>query len=302
MTDDFRRRGADDPEPADDLSPGGDQDPVDEPDPADDPTPGDYGTAHFDADAAFVDALWRADDMEDVAFYVEAAETVDGPTLELGCGTGRVYLPTLAAGVDADGLDLSAGMLSVLRKRAADEGLDPSVWQANVTEFTVDREYALVTFPFRGFCHLVDRADQLAALRNVRDTLAPDGRFVCNFFAPSFEVVCEQYGEPEVSEFEYNGDRYVSESTTTLEDEVEQVARVTRRLLDADGDLLRESAFPLKLVTKREFESLLELAGFSTWRVFGGFDAADASTPLDEDAGDERTGPAACELVWVVER
>jgi SAM-dependent methyltransferase len=264
----------------------------------------DYGTAHFDVDAPFADAQWRAAEMPDVDFYVDAARTADGPVLELGCGTGRVYLPTLAAGVDADGLDLSAGMLSVLRDRATAEGLQPSVWQANVTEFAVDREYSLVTFPFRGFCHLVDRDDQVAALRRVREALAPDGRFVCNFFAPSFEVVCEQYGTPERTAFDYEGERYVAESVSTLADEVEQVARVEKRLLDADGEVRHESGFPLKLVTKREFEGLLDVAGFSNWRAYDGFDAADVTDSLDADVDVDEgrlAGPEVCELVWVVE-
>lgn len=262
-----------------------------------------FGTAHYDADAAFVDAQWRADEMDDVPFYVAAAEAADGPVLELGCGTGRVYLPTLAAGVDADGLDLSVGMLSVLRDRANEEGLDPAVWRANVTEFAADREYALVTFPFRGFLHLTDRADQLAALRNVRETLAPDGRFVLNFFAPSFEVVCDDYGDPEVTEFDLDGDRYRGESTSTLADEVALRTRVERRTLDADGDVVRESEFQIRLLSKPEFGCLLELAGFSDWAVYGGFDAVDPAAVFDDDlGGGDPPGPDACELVWVVER
>lgn len=260
----------------------------------------DYGTDHFDGVAPFVDAQWRADEMDDVAFYVDAARAADGPVLELGCGSGRVYLPTLAAGVDVDGIDLSSGMLSVLRERAAAEGLDPSVRRADVTAFDPNREYALVTFPFRGFLHLTDRAGQLAALRNVREALAPGGRFVLNFFAPSFDRICEGYGTPEVTEFSHEGARYRAESTTTLENEVEMVARVETRLLDADGEVLRESGFPLKLLPKREFEGLLDRAGFSEWRVFEGFEAADATAAVDAER--RPLGPEPSELVWVVER
>ena len=34
----------------------------------------------------------------DIAFWVEAAQQSGGPVLEVGCGTGRVLMPTLRAG------------------------------------------------------------------------------------------------------------------------------------------------------------------------------------------------------------
>jgi cyclopropane fatty-acyl-phospholipid synthase-like methyltransferase len=87
--------------------------------------------------AAFTDAQYRAAEMPDSDYYREQATAADGPVLELGCGTGRVYLAMLRAGVDADGIDLSAASLSALRENAAEEGLEPTVWQGNMTQFTV---------------------------------------------------------------------------------------------------------------------------------------------------------------------
>lgn len=49
---------------------------------------------------------------QDVAFFVEAAQAAGGPVLEVGCGTGRVLMPTARAGVDIVGLDASPHMLS----------------------------------------------------------------------------------------------------------------------------------------------------------------------------------------------
>ena len=50
--------------------------------------------------AAFYEALTGANARGDVPFYVETARETEGPVLELACGTGRVYLDLLAAGVD----------------------------------------------------------------------------------------------------------------------------------------------------------------------------------------------------------
>ena len=53
---------------------------------------------------------------QDVGFFVEAAKESEGPVLELGCGTGRVLIPTARAGVEITGLDLSTDMLGICRK------------------------------------------------------------------------------------------------------------------------------------------------------------------------------------------
>ena len=47
----------------------------------------------------------------DAAFYLEEAKISGGPVLELGCGTGRLALPLLEAGLEIHGLDASAAML-----------------------------------------------------------------------------------------------------------------------------------------------------------------------------------------------
>jgi SAM-dependent methyltransferase len=247
--------------------------------------------AYWDAFAAYYDAAYGEDATpipDDREFYRERARAADGPVLEVGCGTGRIYLELLRDGVDAYGIDLSTGMLDRLREKAAAEGLDPAVRRADVTAFEPEREYALVIVPFRAFLHLTSLDDQIAALRNVRDALAPDGELALNIFAPNFEVICETYGESETVEVERDGDRYRIERTTAFVDEVEQIAELRIEVYDDADDLLVDRSASLKLVSKREFELLCRVAGFSEWTVSGGFEG-DPLTSTDQ------------EMVWVVE-
>ena len=53
-------------------------------------------------------------------FYVTLAREAQGPVLDIACGTGRILLPCLQAGVDIEGLDLYWPMLKTLRAKAAD--------------------------------------------------------------------------------------------------------------------------------------------------------------------------------------
>jgi ubiquinone/menaquinone biosynthesis C-methylase UbiE len=80
---------------------------------------GGYDEYGFVADLYDHVALHR--ERPDVAFFVDAAKASGGPVLEVGCGTGRVLIPTARAGIDIVGLDLSPHMLAVCRRRLQDE-------------------------------------------------------------------------------------------------------------------------------------------------------------------------------------
>ena len=54
----------------------------------------------------------------DFEFYLELAREAPGPTLELGCGSGRLVIPLAREGIEVTGLDLSEWMLEVGHKAA----------------------------------------------------------------------------------------------------------------------------------------------------------------------------------------
>jgi len=222
--------------------------------------------------AAYYDAVVADGDREDVAFYRERALAADGPVLELACGTGRVTLPLLRAGVDVDGIDLSADALALLREKAVAESLDPTVWQADMTEFAVDREYSLVVCPFNTVQHLLTIEDQLAALERVHDALEPGGAFVFDVFVPSFDVICDRYGAWQTHEREYRGVTHEVRTRSRLVDEVEQYFAVEIEVYAPDGEQVVGDEFRLKLLPKREIELLARLSPFAEWEVAGGFE------------------------------
>jgi len=70
-------------------------------------------------DQAFVAEFYDFDPIyavrPDVEFYVDLARSAGGTVLELGCGTGRILIPTAAAGCEIVGLDISEYMLAKCR-------------------------------------------------------------------------------------------------------------------------------------------------------------------------------------------
>jgi len=228
----------------------------------------------------FYDEQMADADRDDAGFYADRARAADGPALELACGTGRVYLELLRAGVDVDGLDASADALALLREKASGEGLDPTVWQADMSAFRVDREYDFVYCPFNAVQHLRTVEDQTAALRRVHDALAPGGEFVFDVFVPGFDVVREEYGEWREERVEYRGETHRYRTRTRVVDEVEQEILVENELYALDGgdgdtgEQVFAERHRLKLLPNREVELLVRASPFVEWNVAGGFDGS----------------------------
>lgn len=235
---------------------------------------------------------WQTDD---IPFYVERAKQARGPVLEAGCGTGRVLLPTLQAGVEIDGFDLHPGMLEVLKRKAAALGLNPRVVEADMRDFTMPRRYALVTVPFRAFMHVLTTEDQIRTLRCIREHLEPDGALVMNLFYPSFEIltlpddtdrVDREFPHPE------SGLPVVMRSRRRV-NRIEQTVRNEREITESDARgyvaATHRDAFTLRWTWKPEMELLLRCAGFARWQVQGGF----AGAPFDDPSR---------EMVWTAWR
>jgi SAM-dependent methyltransferase len=215
---------------------------------------------------------------EDLPFWVEQACAAGGPVLEVGCGTGRVHLPLLQAGVDLEGIDLLPAMLDELRRKAAALGLTARVHEADMRDFTLPRRYALIVIPFRAFLHNLTTVDQLATLRACRQHLESGGRLVLDLFYPSFVRLTEPDGEWRLErEFPHPDSGHpMSVVSRHARDRVKQTMRVEMELREHDerGAVVaaHPESFALRWIWKPEMELLLQVAGFARWEVAGGFD------------------------------
>jgi SAM-dependent methyltransferase len=148
----------------------------------------------YDSIAGVYDA-WSRSVTEDVAFYVEEATRAGGPVVELGVGTGRIAVPTARTGIAVIGVDSSAGMLEVCRRRAAEEGVAEllDLRLGDLADPPVTERVPLVTCPFRSYLHLQDDGARLAALRAARGLIVPGGRLVFDVFSPSRRDVADTH-------------------------------------------------------------------------------------------------------------
>ena len=146
------------------------------------PPPVADGTWHHGLIARYW-AEFNEPEPEELAWYRLAVERFGQPALDLGCGTGRLLLPLLAAGLDVDGVDVSADMLAHCEQRARRDGLDPGLWRQAFHELDLRRRYRTVyicdSFGIGG-----DRANDLEALRRVHRHLEPGGALVLSVELP----------------------------------------------------------------------------------------------------------------------
>jgi SAM-dependent methyltransferase len=219
----------------------------------------------------------------DIAFFVDAAREAGGPVLELGCGTGRVLIPTARAGIDIVGLDASPDMLAVCRERVAREPDDVrsrvALVEGDMRSFAIDRSLALATIPFRPFQHLLSVADQLACLAGIHRHLRDGGRLILDVFNPSLEFlvdfrVGEEFGrEPEFTT--PDGRRVVRWQTFVSADRFNQVNEyeLIYHVRHPDGREERlVQRLTMRYLFRFEVEHLLVRAGFAVEHLYAGYD------------------------------
>ena len=94
--------------------------------------------------------------------------------MDLACGTGILTGILRDAGMEAEGMDLSEGMIAMARENFP--GLPFHV--ADMTEFCPDRQYDLVTCTGDAVNHIPSLEAVEKIFRNVRKYLKPGGYFV----------------------------------------------------------------------------------------------------------------------------
>lgn len=218
----------------------------------------------------------------DVAFYVEEARQSRTPVLELGCGTGRMLVPLVEAGIDVVGLEISPLMLDVARQKVAQ--LSPET-QARATLIAGDmRDFALaqrfdrIIIPFRAFNHLPTVADQRRALACIHAHLTPGGCLVFDLLNPQHDESRDgaERCTRAWSTYRLPGTgRTVTLRSTLTVDHATQLMTDERTYDDRDeqGHLVTHTLTSIawRSIYRYEMEHLLELCGFQVLALYGDF-------------------------------
>ncbi len=246
-------------------------------------------------------ARWWAENRaepEEIAYFRGVIERSGQPALDLGAGTGRILLPLVAAGLDVDGVDISADMLDQARSAGAALGLSPPLHAQAFHELDLPKRYRTIysvdSFGIGGF-----RSQDREALRRVHAHLEPGGTFVFSVDMPwagADEAFWSRWlpgrGPTLPSDWPAEGERKLTADGDELEllvrsvdfdpllqrRTIEMRARRWRegRVVEEDQRILHENLyFPQELLL------MLDLAGFRDIAVEGRYDGQPA-TPGEE--------------------
>ena len=142
---------------------------------------------------------------DDIGFYLDYADKLEGKVLELGCGTGRITIPIAKAGHQIWGLDISEPMLDVLWEKAKCENeitnANLNISIGDMRNFELNQKFKLIFIPFRTFQSLITDQEQKYCLKCCHDHLTDDGIFIVNVFKP-WGLIDRSWVQPEQTDYE----------------------------------------------------------------------------------------------------
>ncbi|HET6596471.1 MAG TPA: class I SAM-dependent methyltransferase [Anaerolineales bacterium] len=223
---------------------------------------------------------------QEATYFKSLIERSGQPALDLGCGTGRLLLPYLQAGLHVDGVDYSRDMLEQCRQRAERDGLSPELYQQAMHELDLPRRYKTIYA-----CGVIglggERRPTIQAIRRCYEHLRPGGTFAFDLTArwndrPAYLSRLPENRHFLPDEWPSSTERKLLADGTELEiaartvsvDPLEETqTRQLRARLWRNGELLEEQVHTQRYEEygKNELLLVLERAGFSDVQIFGDY-------------------------------
>lgn len=224
---------------------------------------------------------------QDIDFFTSYSIEANGPTLELGCGTGRILIPTAKSGCQITGLDLSPYMLKVCQDKLSQQPREVQeqvrLIHGNMTSFKTGEKYHLITIPFRPFQHLISIEEQKACLECTHQHLVSDGFIIFDVFhpfpprlVPNSKYTTEIEDVPEIK---LPDGRKFSRTVRTAafhRDQQYNDIEIIYYVTHPNGQTERlVQSFPMRYFYRYEIEHLLSLCGFRVVNLYGDFDKSE---------------------------
>src|SRR5688572_18245881 len=118
-----------------------------------------------------------------IAYFQRQIEIFGQPALDAGCGTGRLLLPFLRAGLDVDGCDVSGDMLAYCKQTAEHEGLAQRLYRQALHNLDLPRQYQTIV-ACGVFGIGVSREQDFIALQRFYQHLLPGGILLLEVMVP----------------------------------------------------------------------------------------------------------------------
>jgi SAM-dependent methyltransferase len=223
--------------------------------------------------ARFYDTIYHnLRDETDNQYFQDEIKSTYGKVLEIGAGTGRLFMNALNAGADIHAIDISESMLDVLYSKLP-ENQHFRVKYGNMTDFRTELRFDLILAPFRVLMHLLEKEEQMKALNNVYDHLNSGGRFIFDVFVPDLRQLVQGLENKMDFEGEYAPGMKIRRFASTKPDLISQTIEVDFHMEWEEGSGLKQDDWklPLRFFFRYELEHLIERTKFERYEIFGDY-------------------------------
>jgi len=181
------------------------------------------------------------------------------------CGSGRLLVPLVAAGLHVHGVDASAAMLARCEMRLGADKREAPLFRQDVVDLNLPFRYAAAYFAAASLQLLVDPSEARAALERVRAHLVPPGLLLLDLFVPPEHAqrIAAPLVEVRTAALP-DGTRIALRSETTMHPDA-RLARTASRYVHRRGnDLIAEESesFALTWYAPEDIAALVRAAGF----------------------------------------
>lgn len=228
-------------------------------------------------------------DYEDAEFYRSFIKNEGQPSLEVGCGNGRLLIPYLAEGLNVEGLDLSPYMIDICKKRAKAKGLNVTLYQQAMQEMDTGKKYNTIFIPYGSFMLLHDMQDIEKALRQFYNHLNKGGTLLISLFIPTATDIHASAPQPNQWRLRREGKRHDGATVKCWEhacfDMNAQIENSKYRYeVIQDGEIIdtEEESLMIRWYTQIQFAELLGNMGYKNIKCVSGY-TDQPSKPTDEE-------------------
>lgn len=187
-----------------------------------------------------------------------------GHILDVACGTGRHMIPLLKSGYEVTGVDISSGMLKVLKTKLRQNNLNGKLLNQNIKTFRSKKHFDGVILFWNAFNEIaISEKDAEKVARTFYKLLNEKGSIMLDFCTSPYEGVYTQSTKDGKNFYKisYKGN-YDKKSRISKDIEILEVFK--------NGKLIKrgKAVYKHRLWTKDELNMIFKCAGFSSVKFY----------------------------------